>query len=170
MNFEISVIPEWSTFIAQILSTLVLFIVVKYFLFKPVTVMVNERKEKIQNDVFEANKRMQDVEELKSQYTLKIENAKDEAKRIVNAAKHREDEFKKETLKEVKIEVEGLFLKAKNDIQVQKEKAMNAVKYEAVETAVVMASKLVNESLNEDTHREVIKKFIDEVEGMEWQN
>lgn len=170
MNFEISVIPEWSTFIAQILSTLVLFIVVKYFLFKPVSVMVNERKEKIQNDVFEANKRMKDVEELKGQYVLKIENARDEARHIINAAKHREDEFKAETLKEVKNEVESMFLKARHDIQVQKEKAMDEVKYEAIETAAIMASKLVNESLSEDTHKEVIRKFIDEVEELEWQS
>jgi F-type H+-transporting ATPase subunit b len=170
MNFEISVIPEWSTFIAQILSTLVLFIVVKYFLFKPVSVMVNERKEKIQNDVFEANKRMKDVEELKGQYVLKIENAKDEARHIINAAKHREDEFKAETLKEVKNQVEIMFVKAKHDIQVQKDKAMNEVKYEAIETAAIMASKIVNESLSEDTHKEVIRKFIDEVEELEWQS
>ncbi|WP_315121812.1 F0F1 ATP synthase subunit B [uncultured Clostridium sp.] len=168
MNFEIKVIPEWPIFMSQLISTLILFLVVKHFLFKPVSDMVNARKSKIENDMLEAKTQAEEAHVLKNQYEQKIEESKDEARTIIALAKQREDEIKQEVLAEAKMEVDGMFIKAKENIKREKEKTMASLKHDIVEMTILTASAAIEKNLDEDTHQEMINKFIHEVGEVEW--
>lgn len=168
MNFQINIMPEWPIFISQLISTAVLFLVVKHFLFKPVSDMVNARKNKIENDILEAEIQAKEAGVLKNQYEQKIEESKNEARAIIALAKQREDKIKQEVLEEAKIEVDGMFIKAKENIDREKEKTMAGLKHDIVEMAMLVASAAIDKNLDEDTHQEMINKFIDEVGEVEW--
>lgn len=168
MNFEINVIPEWTTFISQLLSTAVLFFVVRHFLFKPVSQMINARKEKVESDFLEAKTKSDEAKLLRKEYENKIEKAKNEAREIVALAKQREDKIKQEVLEEAKVEAENLFLKAKSNIEREKEKTLSSLKNEIVELAMMAAVTAIDKDLNEDTHQEMISNFIHEVGEVEW--
>jgi F-type H+-transporting ATPase subunit b len=168
MNFQINIMPEWPIFISQLISTAVLFLVVKHFLFKPVSDMVNARKNKVENDILEAEIQAKEANVLKNQYEQKIEESKNEARAIIALAKQREDKIKQEVLEEAKTEVDGMFIKAKESIDREKEKTMAGLKHDIVEMAMLVASAAIDKSLDEDTHQEMINKFIDEVGEVEW--
>jgi len=160
--------PDWPIFISQLISTTVLFFVVKHFLFKPVSDMVNARKNKIENDILEAEIQAKEANVLKNQYEQKIEGSKNEARTIIALAKQREDKIKQEVLAEAKVEVDGMFIKAKESIEREKEKTMAGLKHDIVEMAMLVASAAIDKNLDEDTHQEMINKFINEVGEVEW--
>lgn len=168
MDFQINIMPDWPIFISQLISTAVLFLVIKHFLFKPVSDMVNARKTKIENDISEAEIQVKEASILKNQYEQKVKEANDEARTIITLAKQREDKIKQEVLEETKLEVDDMFTKTKENIKREKEKAMSSLKYEIVEIAMLIAAEAIDKNLDEDTHQEMINKFIDEVGEAEW--
>ncbi|GAA0122904.1 ATP synthase F0 subunit B [Clostridium faecium] len=168
MDFQINIMPDWPIFISQLISTAVLFLVIKHFLFKPVSDMVNARKTKIENDISEAEIQVKEASILKNQYEQKVKEANDEARTIITLAKQREDKIKQEVLEETKLEVDDMFTKTKENIKREKEKAMSSLKHEIVEIAMLIAVEAIDKNLDEDTHQEMINKFIDEVGEAEW--
>ena len=75
----------WSIF-WSVLNIIILFIVLRIFLFKPVNKIMDERTRSIQNDIDTAKKDKEDAEELKRQYENDLGNAKNERKMVIRKA------------------------------------------------------------------------------------
>ena len=57
------------TMIATLLNTLILFLVLKHFLFKPVNKILDERKEKVEKTYKEADDKLTEASRLETEYT-----------------------------------------------------------------------------------------------------
>ena len=75
----------WSIFWA-VFNVIVLFILLRIFLFKPINKIRDERTRTIQNDLDSARKAKDEAEELRQQYEESISEAKEEANRIIMKA------------------------------------------------------------------------------------
>ncbi len=170
MTPTVNVLPDLYNFSLQIIATIVLFVVLRHFLFKPVSDMLNARKEGIENNINEAKAQREEAINLKNEYELKIQEAKDEARSIVEASKKRGDQLREEIVSEAKKEAEGVLVKAKNEIERERERTMEDLKSEVVTIAMLAATKVVEKNLDANTHKDMINKFIDEVGEAKWQN
>lgn len=170
MDIQINVLPDLVNFLLQIAATIVLFLVLRHFLFKSVSEFLAARKEKIANDLDEAKLRREEAETLRKEYESRIDEAKNEARVIVDSAKKRGEELKDQIVVEAKAEASNVLAKAKNDIDREREKTMADLKSEVVQIAMMAAEKVVEKSLDEKAHNEMINKFIDEVGEAQWQN
>ncbi|WP_427337917.1 F0F1 ATP synthase subunit B [Caloranaerobacter sp. DY30410] len=170
MSIDVRVIPELSSLVMQIIATIVLFLVLRHFLFKPVTEFLNARKEKIASDLLAANKNKEEAQNLKREYEMKIEASKKEAQEIIEAARRRGEEVREEIIKEAKKEAEAIIEKARKEIEREREKAVEELKEEVVTIAMLAASKVIDKNLDAKAHKEIINKFINEVGEAKWQN
>lgn len=170
MSVTVRVIPELSSLIMQITATIILFLILRHFLFKPVTEFLNARKEKIANDLETANKNKEEAQNLKSEYEMKIEASKKEAQGIIEAARRRGEEVREEIIMEAKKEAEAIIEKARKEIEREREKAVEELKEEVVTIAMLAASKVIDKNLDINAHKEIINKFINEVGEAKWQN
>lgn len=170
MDIQINVLPDPVNFFLQIAATIVLFLIIRHFLFKPVTEFLAARKEKIANDLEEAKLQREEADVLRKEYESRIDEAKNEARVIVDAAKKRGEELKDQIVVEAKTEAGNVLAKARNDIEREREKTMSELKTEVVQIAMMAAEKVVEKSLDEKAHKEMINKFIDEVGEAQWQN
>lgn len=170
MDIQINVLPDLVNFSLQIAATIVLFLVIRHFLFKSVSEFLAARKERIAKDLEEAKLQREEAENLRKEYEARIDEAKNEARGIVESAKKRGEELKDQILVEAKAEATNVLAKARNDIEREKEKTMAELKSEVVEIAMMAAEKVVEKSLDEKAHKEMIKKFVDEVGEAQWQN
>lgn len=168
--FQVHVLPDWPNFLLQLASTGVLFLVLRHFLFTPVSNFLQERKEKISSDIKEAESQKVEASKLKSQYEAKIEEAKEEAKEIIESSRKRGDEIREEIVSDAKKEANNMIDKAKKEISREKEKAQQELKEEMVTVAMLAASKVIDENLDDKKHKDMINKFIDEVGENQWQN
>ena len=75
----------WSIFEA-VANIIILFVLLKIFLFKPINKMKNARTQSVQKDIDDAAKAKQEAEELRQQYEGSISEAKEEANRIIMKA------------------------------------------------------------------------------------
>ncbi|SDY67243.1 ATP synthase F0 subcomplex B subunit [Proteiniborus ethanoligenes] len=170
MDVQINVLPDLVNFSLQIAATIVLFLILRHFLFGPVSGFLNARKEKIAKDIDEAKLQREEANALRLEYESRIDEAKNEARVIVDSAKKRGEELKDQIVVEAKTEASNVLAKAKSDIQREREKTMADLKSEVVQIAMMAAEKVVEKSLDEKAHNDMINKFIDEVGEAQWQN
>ena len=136
----VSIVP-WEI-ITQLINLLLLFLLLKHFLFKPVQNILNARQAEIDKSYADAETAQTRAEELRDEYEKRISDAKAEAADIAKADAAR--------LRE----------KAEAQIEQEKKKAMNELKDEISGIAVDIASKVVEREIDEKDHEELISEFI----------
>lgn len=158
------------TFFFQIANTLILFLFLKKFLFKPVTEFMTAREEEISGSYKDAEEKNEEADKIKSEYLEKISKAEEEGRTIVKEASKRAEKRAEEIVKDAEHEVSSMRDKAKLDIEREKTKAVNALKDDIAGLAIMAATKVVEKDLKEEEHKDLINKFIDEVGDAKWQN
>ena len=150
------------TMIATLLNTLILFLVLKHFLFKPVNKILDERKEKVEKTYKEADDKLTEASRLETEYTEKLANAKAESAEIVKNATKRAQLRSDEIIAEAKTEASGLIVKANADIEKEKKRDVNQIKDEISDIALMVAEKVVEKEISPKDHERLIENFISE--------
>jgi F-type H+-transporting ATPase subunit b len=161
--------PGW-TFIFQIVNTLILFLVLKKLLFKPVTEMMENRSQGIADSIQEAEDKKKEAEGYKEEYLLKLENADKEGSELIRKAVVKAEERANQIKKEAEEEIARLKEKAEKEIAMEKEMALVQLKDEIASLAVLAASKVIEKDVDVNSHKVLINQFIEEVGDTKWQN
>lgn len=146
-----------------ICNTIITFLLVKKFLFKPVRKMMAARTEEVENMYAVAEKTQTEAENLRSEYTERLSKAKEEAAEIVGSATRRATIRSEEILRDSTQQAADMVKKAEKNIAMERQKAMNEVKNEIAGLSVMIASKVVERDINEADHERLIEEFIDKV-------
>jgi len=163
MGFESFLgINVW-TALFTLLNTLALFVVLKKFLFKPVTDMITDRQQEIDDMYAEAGKAKQSAAALESEYQQKLSVAAQTGERMVKEAVTRGQHREEEIIRQANLEADAIRRKAAADIEQEKKKAINDAKDEISEMAMAIAEKVVGRSLNEADHADLVDQFINEL-------
>jgi F-type H+-transporting ATPase subunit b len=156
-------LPNGVTFIAQLLSTLILFLALKRFVWKPIQVMLEKRKDVIIGELEGAKAAREEAQALKDQYANELQGAKQNALSIVENARSQALETKENILKEAEKEASYKKDKAEKDIQLERARVEKELKAQAIEIAFAAAEKLVNANVDDDKNRQLINNFIQEI-------
>lgn len=157
LNF-VSIVP-WEI-ITQLVNLLLLFLLLKHFLFKPVQKILDARQAEIDKDYADAEKAQNEAEALRDEYEKRIADAKSEATDIVKTATRKAQLHGEEIVRDAQTQASRLMEKADAQIEQEKKKAMNELKDEISGIAVDIASKVVEREINEKDHEALISEFI----------
>ena len=153
----------WWEILVTICNTLITFLIIKKFLFKPVKKMLAAREEEVQAIYSNAEKAQTEAEQMRSEYTERLSRAKAEAAEIVGSATRRATVRSEEILRESSQQAAAMMKKAENTIEQERRKAMNELKDEVASLSVMIASKVVERDVKEADHERFIEEFIDKV-------
>jgi len=149
------------TFGITLINLGILFLGIKYFLWKPVTNMIETREKKIADDINKAQRDKERSEQLKIQYETFMNDA--EAERIT-LIKEAEDEAKyraTELIHEGKENADALLEKARSEIEYEKILAQKELKNYVSDLAMQVAQKLVATDMDSEKNRNYVKNMID---------
>ncbi len=161
---DIHVIPDWPNLLAQLGSTLVLFLVIRHFVYEPMSNFLEKRKDQVMKDLDDANKAREEAELLKVQYEKQIDDARTEGLEIVEASRKRGNELKKQQEEEGRQNAEQIIEKARLQIALEREKAAQDLKLSTSEMAVLIAEKLLEQNIDATGQEKLIDQFIEELE------
>lgn len=130
-------------FLWTIVNLLVLYLLMKKFLFRPVVKIMEQREKLIQDQLDSAKNTQQEAMQLKTQYEKSIEDAQGEAAFILNEAKNRAQEQSDSILKEADAEARRVLKEAEKEIERERQKAMRNISDEVAGLAVSIAEKAV---------------------------
>ncbi|MGN1410857.1 MAG: F0F1 ATP synthase subunit B [Eubacteriales bacterium] len=149
--------------IATIANLLILTLILKKFLFKPVQKILAERRSQVDNLYSDAEEAKAQAESDKKKYTEKLKGAQDEADSIIKTATARADKLGDEIITDAKRKAADTVMKAEADIEREKKKAMNELKNEISAISVQIAENVVSREIKDEDHKELIDSFIDKL-------
>ena len=113
--------------VVTICNTLITFLIVKKFLFKPVRKMLAARAEEVQAMYDQAESDRAEAAAMKKDYPESIANAKAEATQITQTATRRATVRSEEILAEASRQATDMKRKAEQSIEQERKKAMNEI-------------------------------------------
>ncbi len=155
-------IDIWTTIFSWV-NLLILFLLLKRFLFKPVNKILSDRAAEIEGAYREAEDSRREAEDIRIEYDKKLMSAGNEAdsiiKSAVDAASRRSESIISDAEKQAKIiEEHSRALIAK-----EKSSALESVRADVASMAVDIAERLVRRSLNEEDDEKLISDIIDKI-------
>ncbi len=162
MNLDFLTI-DIGSIIFNLANTLILFLVIKHFLFKPVNDILEQRKHDVEDTYSRADEALENARESERKYNDLIGNAKEESARIIKNASDTANRRSEEIISEAKTNAEMIIKKANSEIEREKINARSAVRNEVSDLAVLVAEKVIDKEINDDDHRRFIDEFIENV-------
>lgn len=142
------------------INTAILFFVIKHFLFDRVNKILEERKNDIETSYKEADDAVSHAKELEADYNQKLAGAKEESAEIVRNAVKKAQKRSDEIIFAAKGEAEAVINKASAEIEREKKRAVNEIKDEISDIALMVAEKVVEKEIDKNDHERLIEEFI----------
>lgn len=149
--------------IISLLNLLILFLILKKFLFKPVKKILAERKEQVDNIYDEAKKANEQAQASEKEYADKLSHVKDEATAILRSARENAELSGHEIVQDAHNKANAILRKANLEIEQERKKAINEIKDEISEISINIAEKVVEREIDEKDHSELINSFIENI-------
>lgn len=146
-----------------LLNTLILFLVIKHFLFGRVHAVLEARQQEVAKTYQDAEDASRHVSELEEEYTGLMQNAKTESEQLIRNATRTAQSRSEEILAQARKDSGDMLEHAAAQIEQDKKRARNQLRGEISDLAVEVAQKVVERDLNQSDHDRLISDFIDSV-------
>ena len=146
-----------------IINLIVLFVLMRIFLFKPVNNIIAKREEAIRKQFDDADAVRKEAENLKTEYEASLAGAKDESARLITEAKEKARGEYDRIVKSADEEVNNKIQKAQETIEEEKQKTMRNMQSEIQELVVAAATKVVGSEVHAGDSSRLYDDFIAEM-------
>ena len=142
-------------------NTIIMFLVLKKFLFKPVMKMIEDRQQEIDGLYEDAGKAKAEASRMESEYREKLSGASETGERMVKEAVLRGQKREEEIVAQATAQADAIRAKAAEDIAREKKKAVLEAKAEISDLALAIAGKVVGRTLTDADQAGLVDGFID---------
>lgn len=155
---------ESGLFIGQILNFLILFFILKFFLYKPIMTMLDERNQRIKQGLDDADKAKKNLQEADAQKIGILKVAKTDADKILENTKSVAESMKQKTIEDAKKQSIGIVDDAKKQALEEFEKTSKQIGKISVDISQKIVSKVLSELFNEQEKSAILSKAIEKIE------
>ena len=149
------------TSIFTLLNLLLLFLVMKKFLFGPIRIMIVERQKEIDDQYADAEKSKAEAAELKACYETRLAEANAESDEILKQAHRRATLREEEIIRDAQEKAAQTMRRADAQIAMEKKRAMNEIKDDVTVMAMDIASAVLARDVKAKEHTALIDSFIE---------
>lgn len=161
-SLDVISINIWHILISLI-NLLLLFLVVKKFLFKPVKKLFAERQAAIDYQYAAASEAERAALENKAEWEKKLESADVRADEIIKNATDTADYRAEQIISEANAKAKDIMNRAETEAELTRKKAEDGIKREIVEVSAAIAEKMLEREVDTKDHRAMIDSFINEI-------
>lgn len=151
------------TIVFTLINTLIIFILFKVFLFKPVGKILDKRNEMAAAEIAEAKRAKESAAKTEQEYIEKLAKAKEEAADIMKQATLRAQKREEEIVNEANQKAAEIKARAEENIERDKRRAVNDIKDEISDIVIMAASKVVEKEISAKDNEAIIADFLQNV-------
>src|SRR3990167_7659306 len=137
----------------EFLSFGILFLVLWKFAFPPILQTLDERERKIKESLEQADRHRAEAEQKMQEYEAKLKTASKEAETLLAAAKERAQRIMEENEQRLRTETQRSKEDAAREIDQERRRAIQDIRNQTTEMALLVAEKVVGRSLNDADHK-----------------
>lgn len=155
--------------VLTIIAVFVLFLVLSYNLFNPARKVLEDRKNRIRNDLESAQNDKEAALALKQEYEEKLENVDREVEQILSDARQRALANESKVVEAAKKEAAAIIERAHIEAELEKKRVMDEAKQEMIDVAALMAKKVVSRNIDTTIQDSLVDETLKELGEATWQ-
>ena len=156
-------IPNFFSFVVQLLALLVVIIIVMVVLYKPVKKTLVARNEYVEKQILEAKENNVLSEQNRIQSEQEIIDARKKSNEIIANANSIAEANKAQMIEETNEQIRKMKLNAEEEIQKAKQEAIDEVHNEIVNVALDASKELLQREINEKDSSKFVEEFLKDV-------
>ncbi len=146
-----------------LLNLLILFLLVKKFLYKPVKKMLENRQATIDKEYKSAEDAKEKALSDQKLYEEKLSHAEEEADSLIQSAVLSAKSRESQILAEAKDKADGILRQAEANAELELKKAEQTIRDEIISVGTAMAGKLLEREVNTSDHKNMIDSFLNNI-------
>ncbi|MBR6071615.1 MAG: F0F1 ATP synthase subunit B [Acholeplasmatales bacterium] len=144
----------------QIAATVILFIIIRFFFWKPITKILEERRNKIDKDLKDAEVAKANAIEIESNLQRELDEAKAKIKEMLDTAE-KEANIRRDTIiNQAKEEAKRRLENVEQELIEEKKSMEKEIRQEIVNIAFQAAEKIVQKEINQDKYLDVVDDIL----------
>lgn len=156
----IELLPEAPELVWGLVAFLLLMAVMIKLVFPKLNETLEERAAAIQGKMEEADRKLEESTEAKRRFEDSLDDARGEAKRIIDEASAAADEVRAEARTRAEAEAEQILERARADVSAERERVLQELRSQVGELSVELAGKIVERELDRSTHEGLVDEYI----------
>jgi len=154
---------NWQSLVFQIINFVILLVILKKFVYRPILNALDQRKKKIAESIKQAEEIDRQAKQATEAHEATLREARQKAQRIIDQANLDAEKVRTEKAEATKQEIEHLLVKAKQQIKDEKHQALSEVKREAGALIIRASEKVLRERLNDKQDQELVERSVKEL-------
>lgn len=168
MASEINVLsPHWREVATHAVAFTAAVLILRKVAWKPILGLLEERRQKIASEFLAIDREKDANNKLKSEYEAQLRGIDQQARVKLQEAVGEGQKVAAEIKENARKESRDILSRARDEIELEKDKAEVALKEDMVRMATAAAEKVIRAKLDEANHRRLIAEAIDEMVKLE---
>lgn len=143
-----------------IVTFLVLLFVLKKLAWKPLLEALTAREERIRESLEQADHARHEAQRLIEENQKQMQQAQGEFQRLMREAREEADKLRTKRKQDAEAEARKIIEQGKMEIEREKEAALVQLRNEVADLAILAASRILDEELDEKKHRKLVDSFL----------
>lgn len=156
------ILPDMAETVPMLIAFVILVIILWKFGWPMFEGMLEKREKTIAEALQKSEEARIESERVLAEYQKQLSDAKAQAAKIVADAKETGEAVRADITKQAQEESAAMIEKARVAIEAEKQTAMNDLRNSVADLSVDVASRLVANDLNDDEHRKIIERYLNE--------
>jgi F-type H+-transporting ATPase subunit b len=144
--------------------TLVIFLILLFVLgkwaFGPITEQVRKREQALTDALAQATKDRDEAAKQLAEQRRQLDASRDEGQKLIAEARSAADRSRQDIVNQAHAQQQEILNRTRDEIRAERDKAIAALRREAVDLAIAGASKVIEKNLDDRTNRELVEKFL----------
>ena len=147
----------------SVITFLLLLVVLKKVAWGPILSALESREEEIKNALSAAEKAKEEAEKVSSDYEQSMKDAQIKAQKIISDSKAAAEKVKADIEKMAEEKAESMLTNAKEQINAEKENAINDIRDIAIDLSIDIASKVIEKNIDSEENRRLVEEAMNNI-------
>nr|WP_256558380.1 F0F1 ATP synthase subunit B [Halobacillus sp. A1] len=148
--------------VAQLFFFIVLLALLRKFAWGPLMTMMKDREDYIANEIETAEKSREEAAIQHREASEELKKTRQDAQNIIEDARKTASQQERDIVESAKKEAERIKVSARQEIEQERDKAVQVLKDQVASMSVMIASKVIEKELSEKDQQELISQYINE--------
>lgn len=148
----------------QAFNFLVLLFILRAVAYKPLLRMMDQRSERIRNDLDEARRLREETERDRETYRTQMSRARDEARSILEEANNVAARIREQAILDAESQNHATLQRARDEIVREKEHAIAELRREVGDLAIRVATQVVGRSIDANDQQRLVEEALAQVQ------
>ena len=144
----------------NILNIILLFLITRFLVYKPVKKFMQERKDRIEKEKADAEQQLREANDLKEEYSSLLADADNKAKQTILESESEARKRSSEIIEKANSDAEQIKEEARIQANEEKATSLNNMKGEIASLAVSISEKILSREINEKDNDRIVDNFL----------